>query len=29
VAPCVGAVLGAWLYDLFINKHHEAPEAGK
>jgi aquaporin-9 len=29
VAPCVGAVLGAWLYDAFINKHHVAPEAGK
>ena len=29
VAPCVGAILGAWLYDAFINKHHAAPEAGK
>jgi aquaporin-9 len=29
VAPCVGAILGAWLYDAFINKHHVAPEAGK
>lgn len=27
VAPIVGAVLGAWLYDLFINNHHVAPEA--
>ena len=24
----VGAILGAFLYDLFINKHHVAPEAG-
>jgi len=29
VAPCAGAILGAWLYDAFINKHHVAPEAGK
>ena len=29
VAPCVGAIIGAWLYDAFINKHHVAPEAGK
>ena len=29
VAPCVGAILGAWLYDTFINKHHVAPEAGR
>ncbi len=29
VAPCVGAILGAWLYDAFINKHHVAPEAGR
>jgi MIP family channel proteins len=28
VAPVVGAVLGAFLYDLFVNKHHLAPEAG-
>ena len=27
-APIVGAILGAFLYDLFINKHHVAPEAG-
>jgi MIP family channel proteins len=26
-APCAGAVLGAWLYDTFINRHHLAPEA--
>lgn len=26
-APMVGAILGAWLYDAFINKHHAAPEA--
>ena len=29
VAPIVGAILGAWLYDAFINKHHVAPEAGR
>ena len=29
VAPCVGAILGALLYDTFINKHHAAPEAGR
>ena len=29
VAPIVGAILGAWLYDTFINKHHLAPEAGR
>jgi len=29
VAPCVGAILGAWLYDTFINKHHVAPAAGR
>ena len=29
VAPIVGAVLGAFLYDLFVNKHHVAPEAGR
>ena len=29
VAPIVGAVLGAWLYDVFVNKHHAAPEAGR
>ena len=28
-APIVGAILGAWLYDAFINKHHVAPEAGR
>ena len=28
-APIVGAVLGAFLYDLFVNKHHVAPEAGR
>ena len=28
-APIVGAILGAFLYDLFINKHHVAPEAGR
>jgi MIP family channel proteins len=28
-APIVGAILGAWLYDLFVNKHHVAPEAGR
>jgi MIP family channel proteins len=26
-APIVGAILGLFLYDLFINKHHVAPEA--
>jgi len=29
VAPIVGAVLGAFLYDIFVNKHHAAPEAGR
>lgn len=29
VAPVVGAILGAFLYDLFVNKHHVAPEAGR
>ena len=29
VAPIVGAILGAWVYDAFINKHHVAPEAGR
>jgi aquaporin-3 len=29
VAPIAGAILGAWLYDLLINKHHVAPEAGR
>jgi MIP family channel proteins len=28
-APVVGAILGAFLYDLFVNKHHLAPEAGR
>jgi len=28
-APIVGAILGAWLYDTFVNKHHVAPEAGR
>jgi aquaporin-9 len=27
--PIVGAILGAWAYDTFINKHHVAPEAGR
>ena len=27
VAPIVGAILGAWLYDAFINNHHVAPKA--
>src|SRR6185436_19714990 len=26
VAPIVGAILGAWLYDAFVNKHHVAPD---
>lgn len=29
VAPIVGAILGAWAYDVFVNKHHVAPEAGQ
>lgn len=29
VAPIIGALLGAFLYDLFVNKHHVAPEAGR
>ena len=29
VAPIVGAILGAWAYDTFINRHHVAPEAGR
>jgi len=28
-APIVGAILGAFLYDALINKHHVAPEAGR
>jgi MIP family channel proteins len=28
-APVVGAILGATAYDLFINKHHVAPEANR
>jgi MIP family channel proteins len=28
-APIVGAILGAWLYDTFVNRHHVAPEAGR
>jgi MIP family channel proteins len=27
VAPCAGAILGAWLYDMLVNKHHQAPSA--
>jgi len=29
VAPIVGAILGAWLYDAFVNKHHPSPEVGR
>jgi MIP family channel proteins len=29
VAPIIGAILGAFLYDAFVNKHHVAPEAGQ
>jgi glycerol uptake facilitator-like aquaporin len=29
VAPIIGAILGAFLYDLFVNKHHVAPEANR
>ena len=29
IAPIVGAILGAWLYDALINRHHVAPEAGR
>jgi MIP family channel proteins len=29
VAPIAGAILGAFLYDIFINKHHVAPEANR
>ena len=29
VAPIVGAILGAWAYDAFINRHHVAPQAGQ
>jgi MIP family channel proteins len=29
VAPIAGAILGAFLYDVFVNKHHVAPEAGR
>lgn len=29
LAPLVGAILGAWLYDALINRHHVAPEAGR
>jgi aquaporin-9 len=28
-APCVGAILGAWLYDTFINRHLVAAEDGR
>ena len=27
--PVVGAILGATAYDVFVNKHHVAPEAGQ
>jgi MIP family channel proteins len=27
--PIIGAILGAFLYDVFVNKHHVAPEAGR
>lgn len=27
VAPCIGAVLGGYVYDLFIAKHHDRPAA--
>jgi MIP family channel proteins len=27
VAPPVGTVLGGWLYDVFVGRHHGAPEA--
>jgi MIP family channel proteins len=26
VAPCVGAVLGGFVYDIFVTRHHPAPE---
>ena len=29
VAPCVGAVLGAWVYDALVANHHPATEAAK
>lgn len=29
VAPCVGAVLGAWLYDACVGRHHVATEAAR
>jgi MIP family channel proteins len=29
VGPIVGAILGAFAYDAFVNKHHVAPEAGR
>jgi aquaporin-9 len=29
VAPIVGAIVGVFLYDLFVNNHHVAPEAGR
>lgn len=28
-APIVGAILGAFLYEMFVNKHHVSPEAGR
>jgi MIP family channel proteins len=29
VAPCVGSVLGGWVYDLLITRHHPQGEAAK
>ena len=29
LGPIAGAILGAFLYDVFVNKHHVAPEAGR
>ncbi len=28
VGPCAGALVGGWIYDLFITRHHEAPPIG-